>query len=80
MLEREAGGFVVRVLDDGAGATHALVASLSSSADVPDPRRARGPGLGLRIVRRVASAHGYTLSFARSEAGGLEAALRGPLS
>lgn len=80
VLERDGGTFVVRVLDDGTGVTDALVDSLSSSADVPDPRRARSPGLGLRIVRRIATAHGFTLSFARSEAGGLEAAIRGPLT
>jgi signal transduction histidine kinase len=80
VLERAGGSFVIRVLDDGAGVTDALVASLSSSADVPDPRRARGPGLGLRIVRRVAEAHDFTLWFARSDAGGLEASLRGPIA
>jgi K+-sensing histidine kinase KdpD len=80
VLEKDAGSFVVRVLDDGANVTDALVESLSASADVPDPRRARSPGLGLRIVRRIAAAHDFTLSFSRSEAGGLEAALRGALA
>ncbi len=77
LLERDGEDFVVRVLDDGAGVTDALVSSLASSEDVPDPRRARSPGLGLRIVRRIAKAHDFTLTFARSEAGGLEAILRG---
>jgi signal transduction histidine kinase len=78
VLACEGSEFVLRVLDDGAGVTDALVESLSSSADVPDPRRARSPGLGLRIVRRIAAAHDFTLSFSRGDAGGLEAALRGP--
>jgi signal transduction histidine kinase len=80
VLEKAGASFVVRVLDDGANVTDALVASLSSSEDVPDPRRARSPGLGLRIVRRIAAAHDFTLAFSRSEAGGLEASLRGALA
>lgn len=80
VLAREGEEFVVRVLDDGAGVDDALVARLEASDDVPDPRRARSPGLGLRIVRRIAKAHGFTLRFARGEAGGLEVTLRGPLA
>jgi signal transduction histidine kinase len=78
VLERAAERFMVRVLDDGTGVTDDLVKQLTAQTDVRDPRRARSPGLGLRIVRNIAAAHGFTIAFARSEAGGLEVTLRGP--
>ena len=79
VLERVGAQFVLRVLDDGTGVTDELVKQLAAQTDVPDPRRARSPGLGLRIVRSIAAAHGFTTAFARSEAGGLEVTLRGAL-
>ena len=79
VLEREGERFAIRVLDDGT-ISDALVQQLTEGAGVADPRRARSPGLGLRIVRSIAKAHDFEITFARSEAGGLEAVIRGPLT
>jgi signal transduction histidine kinase len=80
VLAREGDRFAIRVLDDGRGVDDALVARLEAKSDVADPRRARSPGLGLRIVRSIAEAHGFTLAFARSDGGGLEVTVRGAIA
>lgn len=81
VLSREGGRFVLRVIDDNAidGAT---IARLGRGEDVGDRRRARGRGLGLRIVRTIAARHGLELAFARPEGAseGLEVRISGPVA
>jgi signal transduction histidine kinase len=70
--------FRICVLDDGTGADDERIARLDRGEDAGPEHRSRGRGLGLRIVRAVAEAHGLTLRFARGEEGGMRASLEGP--
>jgi signal transduction histidine kinase len=73
--------FRLRVIDDGPGMTPDDLARLPERRQRGAGARTRHPegcGLGLDIARRVADAHGWTLTFARSEFDGLEATLAGP--
>jgi len=72
--------FRISVLDDGAAVDDALIARLTRGDDAPSGHRSRGGGLGLRIVRAVAAAHGLSLEFARGTEGGLVASLEGACS
>ena len=75
VLDVEAGRFRLRVEDDG-GLDDSGLARLREGDGKSQGGRA---GLGLRIVRRVAAAHGLELRFARGEAG-LAVTLEGPLA
>lgn len=81
LLEEPAkGAFSIRVIDDGPGVTDEQMARLGTREYRTDEARRRNPegtGLGLDIVRRVASFHRLDLAFRRSEHGGLEVELRG---
>ncbi len=81
LLEEPAkGAFSIRVVDDGPGVTDEQMARLGTREYRTDEARRRNPegtGLGLDIVRRVASFHRLDLAFRRSEHGGLEVELRG---
>ncbi|MBI2893913.1 MAG: HAMP domain-containing histidine kinase [Deltaproteobacteria bacterium] len=69
--------FRISVRDDGSSVDDALVARLERGEDAPATHHSRGRGLGLRIVRGVAAAHGLALHFARGTEAGLEAHLEG---
>jgi signal transduction histidine kinase len=72
--------FTLRVVDDGPGVPDEQLARLTERAFRTDEARRRNPegtGLGLDIARRVAEFHRLTLSFRRSEHGGLEVEFRG---
>lgn len=79
VLETPGSGARVRVsvLDDGAPVDDELLERLRAGEDARVTRDARGRGLGLRIVRAVAAAHGLVLSFERAPEGGLLARLEG---
>jgi signal transduction histidine kinase len=79
LLESKEGRFALTILDDNPQVDEALAARLARGDAIADPRRARGRGLGLGIVRRVAEAHGMALSFRAREGGGLEVRLEGEL-
>jgi len=81
VLAREGERFVLRVIDDNA-IDEATIARLGRGEVVSDPRRARGRGLGLRIVRTIAARHRLELAFARPEGAseGLEVRISGPLA
>lgn len=73
-------GFAIQVIDDGPGVDERLLQRLAERGFRTDEARSRSPdgrGLGLSIVQRVAAAHGFTLTFARSEFGGVLATLAG---
>jgi signal transduction histidine kinase len=80
VLERRDGRFRISVRGDGAAIDPALVERLARAEEVADPRRARGHGLGLRIVRHVARVHGLELAFRMHDDAGLEVELAGPLA
>jgi signal transduction histidine kinase len=76
-------GFSLRVSDDGPGIPEAELARLVERGYRGDGARSRAPsgaGLGLHIARQVADVHGFRLRIARSEPGGLEVVLSGPVS
>jgi signal transduction histidine kinase len=75
--------FRLSVEDDGPGVPADALAHLGERRFRTDEARQRHPegrGLGLAIARDVAERHGFALSFAPGEQGGLRAELRGPLS
>jgi signal transduction histidine kinase len=84
VLEPAGGGrFALRVTDDGPGIPAEELARLVERGYRGDGARARAPsgaGLGLHIARQVADVHGFELRIARSESGGLEVLLSGPLA
>lgn len=83
LLEREGPHFRIRVLDDGPGIPEAERARLLTRGARGDAARTRSPegqGLGLYIARRAAELHGFTLSLAESEFGGLEVDLVGAVA
>jgi signal transduction histidine kinase len=51
----------------------------SYRADDARTRSPGGQGLGLSIAREVAQRHGFEMALRRSDAGGLEVELQGPL-
>jgi signal transduction histidine kinase len=82
LLDEEAPGFRLRVVDDGPGVPDEDLARLVERRRRGDAARQRHPhglGLGLHIARGVAERHGFRLELRRSEHGGLEATLSGPL-
>jgi signal transduction histidine kinase len=82
LLDEEAPGFRLRVVDDGPGVPDGELARLVERRRRGDEARQRHPhglGLGLHTARGVAERHGFRLELRRSEHGGLEATLSGPL-
>jgi signal transduction histidine kinase len=72
--------FRLRVLDDGPGIPAGELARLVERGFRGNAARTRAPngqGFGLDITRRVAELHGLTLSFDRSQDGGLQVDLEG---
>jgi signal transduction histidine kinase len=75
--------FRLRVLDDGPGVADEILERLAEPHYRADEARTRSPGgqgLGLSIARQVALRHGFDLAIRKSEAGGLEIELQGPLA
>jgi signal transduction histidine kinase len=83
ILEADPGRFRLRVIDDGPGIPDDELAHLVARGFRGNEARTRAPGgqgLGLDIAHRVADLHGFGLVLRRSEYGGLEAELAGPLA
>jgi signal transduction histidine kinase len=79
--EEGAGGFVVRVADDGPGVSPDQLGRLGERRFRTAEARQRHPeglGLGLGIARDVAERHGFVLTFAANTPSGLVVELRGP--
>jgi len=82
LLEETGGGFRLRVVDDGPGVPEEELPRLLERRQRTDEARQRHPdglGLGLHITRGVVERHGFAIAFGRSEHGGLEAAITGPV-
>ncbi len=82
VLEPADGRFRLRVFDDGPGVPEEALARLTERSYRADDARTRSPGgqgLGLSIAREVAQRHGFDMTLRRSDAGGLEVELQGPL-
>jgi len=80
LLEDAGGRFRLRVEDDGPGVPEAERARLFERRHRGDGARQRDPGglgLGLHIARGVAERHGFALTLASSEHGGLAVELEG---
>lgn len=70
------GRFRLRVIDDGPGigdAERARLLERGFRGNAARTREPQGQGLGLHIAQHVAELHGWTLTLAPSEYGGLEA-------
>ncbi len=83
ILDEDDSRFRLRVIDDGPGIPADELAHLVARGFRGNDARTRvpgGQGLGLDIAHRVARLHGFTLVLRRSEYGGLEAELAGPLA
>nr|WP_211194220.1 HAMP domain-containing sensor histidine kinase [Pyxidicoccus fallax] len=77
------GRFRLRVIDDGPGIPEeerARILERGFRGNAARTRGVEGQGLGLHITRHVAHVHGWTLTLAPSEYGGLEVALEGEVS
>jgi signal transduction histidine kinase len=82
VLEPSGGRFRLRVFDDGPGVPEDALARLTERRYRADDARTRSPGgqgLGLSIAREVAERHGFEMTLRRSDAGGLEVEMQGPL-
>ncbi|WP_342373947.1 HAMP domain-containing sensor histidine kinase [Myxococcus stipitatus] len=72
---RQAGGFSLRVIDDGPGipeAERARILERGFRGNAARTRAPEGQGLGLHIAQDVARVHGWSLTLSPSEHGGLE--------
>ncbi|MBL8862210.1 MAG: HAMP domain-containing histidine kinase [Planctomycetes bacterium] len=81
VLDLDGADFVLRVLDDGPGVSDEELTRLQERSYRTEAARRRHPtgtGLGLSIAKEVAERHGFRFELRRSDAGGLEAFLRGP--
>lgn len=78
---RGSGRFRVAVADDGTGGdvtrVEEVLLGARPEASRPTDINARARGLGLRIVRAVADAHGWGIEVGKNEEGGVEIALVG---
>ncbi|MFP2929190.1 ATP-binding protein [Pyxidicoccus sp. 3LG] len=77
------GRFHLRVIDDGPGIPEEERARLMERGFRGNAARTRGvqgQGLGLHITRHVAEVHGWVLTLAPSEYGGLEVGMEGEVS
>ena len=75
------GQFLVEVIDDGPGVPAHELARLVEAGFRGSAARERGTpgeGRGLAIAHRVATAHGWSLSFDAGDDGGLVVCVRGP--
>lgn len=75
--------FSLHVVDDGENLDDDTLVNIRTGAgrgDAAKALRPEGSGLGLRIVRAVADAHGFELELTRASDGGLDVELRGPMS
>ena len=80
-LERDDGGLVVRVEDDGPGIPRRASASACSSRSLAAAdARPDGTGLGLAIVAQQAALHGGDLTLGDAPGGGLAVEVRLPAS
>lgn len=72
---RDAGGYELRVIDDGPGMTPEEIARVERGVrgDAARTRAPDGRGLGLHIATRAAELHGFPFTLGPSEFGGLEA-------
>lgn len=70
----EQGGFTVR--DNGPGVSPEALARMGERFYRPPGQEQTGSGLGLSIVRRIASLHGMTVNFGNIPEGGFEAQVR----
>ncbi len=80
-VQREGGGVVFRVDDDGPGIPENRIAAMIepfSRGEASRNRATGGAGLGLALARAVAERHGGTLVLANREDGGLRAEIRLP--
>lgn len=79
LLEDLADGFELRVIDDGPGVPDELIDKLTERSFRMDDSRTRQPGgqgFGLSIAKRVCDLHGWTLSLANRDEGGMEVVVR----
>ncbi len=75
--------FRLRVVDDGPGLAEGDLSRLVERGFRGGNARTRtsgGQGIGLHITSRVAQLHGFDLAFARSQHGGLQVDLAGPIA
>ena len=71
----EHNGFTVR--DNGPGVSHQALERIGERFYRPPGQEETGSGLGLSIVRRIATLHDMSVSFANAEDGGFKATVRG---
>jgi signal transduction histidine kinase len=80
-LARETSGFILRITDNGPGATDEQLASMSAirrfRGDEGRADRVRQRGLGLALVWEVMERSGFQLALRHAPGGGLEAEIRG---
>jgi signal transduction histidine kinase len=82
VLETAGDAFTLRVVDDGPGLLAAELARITERGFRGDRARSRHPtgtGLGLAITKDVCIRHGYELSFAQPDEGGLSVTISGAL-
>ncbi|MBK7643763.1 MAG: HAMP domain-containing histidine kinase [Planctomycetes bacterium] len=80
LLEEQGEEFVLRVVDDGPGASDEELARLTERSFRSEEARSRHPnglGLGLSIAKDVSDRHGFAFTLKKSEHGGLEVEFRG---
>ena len=80
VLKARDGGFELRVIDDGPGASDEELAHMTERRFRAESARGRNPdgsGLGLHIAAEVVEQHGFQLSIERGETAGLVITIRG---